>query len=943
MSSNDVCRLHTEYSTFANKPKKVKFNKKSSAHQGMMSGITEENEYDAIHDNSYYVTQLPTDDLYMGGEDHDLYFHDDEYSNSDDNNNLSSNDSASESNQNQNQNPGTGYTSNNNSNNNSNSNINSRSSSNSIKQCDEISSNTQSAGNTTGGGIDPSGMYSTTFDYSPVLAFDPYHIGKHVMLCQPSNGNNRPPQRLGSNKVALKSAPLAAMLEDVYEETVLGSIGNSGYPLDSTSHSLDVERGNVVFNIGSDAIRHVSVTANSSSNNTSSASSGLTSRDGSLRQPGETPPESLGMRQSSSFNDVLQALGRIGEPQYFDASKGRERETGAVKGVGTGADHGGPEAGYGPYGQVKMYGNTVQHNDSQEGSQGQHVQGYTHVRTGYPLKSFMPLPLSSSALPSYLLQTGATFNASKPADSNRSSTHHTADISVSNDTCHHNSSSNSNELDRLSHSQSQLQHTSRQSHQRHDSISNDATPLQSYPDRPVLATSYSFPTPSHRSSFSSNTADDVLYRGHHTAPQPLPQHLPLPLPQHLSLPLSLSHHTTSRRDATEGNNAEYAARTHTNESDTFVSNASFTNNNNSSSGSKLSTDIHRMNDKISRASIDLNTGTSTAHRYSNNAQDFFFKGASNTRTRSPGNQHDFQPHSQVQSHMHALPQQRTHLQTHPQTPTQSQTQLQTNSQIQQSHTRRQGCRDEDIPLALGPLIPPPDTYSSRSVQSLLSKLPQSTHASALGRERDDYPKSKTPTQIAETADGTRREGAMLNTHTYGALRSVPPVQDPSMGMQRHEIEVEGKVGTRVGVSVGGQGRNGVTADNEDIDIMDSSFAADILLAYAAQKYGQTADTTAPSQPLDKTSTLRNAPFQCNMIERDVGDGAGSRRGELDTHTNNIGYNKNNGNDGITVSYNCNGQTGTPTLSSYGTASDRTSRKRERGTGDWSESDQGTEI
>jgi hypothetical protein len=891
MSSNDVCRLHAEYSTFASKPKKVKFNKKT-AHLGLPTDGSGDNEYDAIHDNSYYVTPLPTDDLYLGGEDHDLYFQDDEYTNSDDNNNISSNDSVSESNQNQNQNPGPGYTTN-------------SSSSNTNDNKSDVTPSTQAMGNTIGASGDPSRMYSAAFGYAPT--FHPYQ-GKHAMLCEPSN--SRPPQRLGGSKTLMKAAPPSAVQGNVYEERVPGSIENSyesSYSLDSASHSLEIERGSVVFNMGSDAIRHVMGSANSS-NDTSSASSGLSSRDGANRPAGETPIESLGMRQSSSLNDVLQALGRIGEAQYFDSSRGMGR--GVVVGVGVGVVHVGPEAGYAPYRQVKMHGNTAQHNESREESQGQHGQGYPHARTGYPLKSYIPVPLSTSALPPYLLQTGATFNASKHADTSRTSTCVMDDRSLS-DLAGHRSGSSSSDPDRQSHSQSQPQHQHlpHQSYQQTD-FSNDAVPLQSYPDRPALTSSYSFPAPGHRSSFISNIAGAGLYKGDHTISQPL------------------SHHTNiGDRAESQHPDAEYAA--HTNKSNTFVNSNSYAT---SSSSSKLANDIHRINGSALRGSsgTGAGSGTGTAHRNSNE-QDFAFIGGSNTRRL--GIQHDFQSHTPA----------------HPQVHTQTQQQTQTQVQIQ-PRSRVQGYRDADPAPAPGPLIPPPDTYTSQSVQSLLSRLPQNTHAPSRGGERDDYTKPATPTQIAQTADKVRRDGAMMTTQ--GAARSVPPVQDPSESAQGDRTEVGVRVGARVGVRVGGQGRNGSSSDHEDIDIMDSSFAADILLAYAAQTYGQTANTAAPPHPSNTTST-QNFRAQFNENERDLGQAAGIRRGESDMQiqqnqtgaSKNTANNRNTGNNGNIISFNSIGQT---TASNNNmsdlccTASASTSRKRVRGT-ECSGSGQGTEF
>jgi hypothetical protein len=881
MSSNDVCRLHSEYSTFASKPKKVKFNKKT-AHLGLATDRTEDNEYDAIHDNSYYVTPLPTDDLYLGGEDHDLYFHDDEYTNSDDNNNLSSNDSVSESNQNQN--PGPGYS------------TNSSSSSNNNDNKSDDTPSTQAMGNAIGAGGDPHRMYSTAFNYAPT--FNPYH-GKHVMLCESTS--NRPPQRLGGSKAPMKGVPPSAMQGNVFEERVPGSISNSygsSYSLDSASHSLDIERGNVVFNMGSDAIRHVIGSANSS-NDTSNASSGLSSRDGAHRPPGETPPESLGMRQSSSLNDVLQALGRIGEPQYFDSSRGRGRGVGVAVGV----VHGGPETGYAPYRQVKMYGNTTQHNESREGSLGQQGQGYPHARTGYPLKSYMPVPLSTSALPPYLLQPVATFNSSKRTDANRNSAHAMDDSSLGDLTGHRSSSSDpGSQSHSHSQSQSQHQHQPHQSYQRND-FSNDAVPLQSYPDRPLLSSSYSFPTPGHRSSFISNNAGAGSYKGHHTMSQPVSHHINI-----------------GGRGETQHSNAEYAV--HTNKSNTFVNSTSYISN---SSSSKLASDNHRINDRVLRDSSS--TGTGSASRNSNE-QDFAFIGASNTR--SLGSQHDFQSHTQAHSH--------TQIHTQPQL--QAQTQSQPRSQ-------GQGFRDEYPTPAPGPSIPPPDTYPPQSVQSLLSRLPLNTHAPARGGERDDYPKPTPPTQIAQTADRSRRDGALMATHSAG--RSVPMVQDPSEAIEGNRTEVGTRVGGS-GVRVGGQGRTGLSSDHEDIDIMDSSFAADILLAYAAQTYGHTADTPAPPQPSNTTST-QNIHFQFNENERDLGQGAGIGRGESDilTQKNQIGSSKNNGNNRNTVnngnitSYNSIGKTTASNISELsGTASASTSRKRVRGT-EWSGSGQGTDF
>lgn len=84
MSSNDVCRIHSGYSNTTTKPKKVKYVKTiSNSVDRKSSAGYEDNEYDAIHDNSYFVNPIPSDDLYLGPDDHELLY-DDEYPNSDD-------------------------------------------------------------------------------------------------------------------------------------------------------------------------------------------------------------------------------------------------------------------------------------------------------------------------------------------------------------------------------------------------------------------------------------------------------------------------------------------------------------------------------------------------------------------------------------------------------------------------------------------------------------------------------------------------------------------------------------------------------------------------------------------------------------------------------------------------------------------------------------------
>ena len=86
MSSNDVCRIHSGFSNTISKPKKVKYVKSQSLSNGSEkknSATCENGEYDAIHDNRYFVNPLPSDDLYLGPDDHEL-FYDDEYPNSDD-------------------------------------------------------------------------------------------------------------------------------------------------------------------------------------------------------------------------------------------------------------------------------------------------------------------------------------------------------------------------------------------------------------------------------------------------------------------------------------------------------------------------------------------------------------------------------------------------------------------------------------------------------------------------------------------------------------------------------------------------------------------------------------------------------------------------------------------------------------------------------------------
>ena len=93
MSSNDVCRIHAEYSSVLSKPKKLPSYKMMRSNDSLIIGTVtdiisgreegrergrgrDDNEYDTIHNDSYFVSQ---EDVFDLGTEHELYFNDDVY------------------------------------------------------------------------------------------------------------------------------------------------------------------------------------------------------------------------------------------------------------------------------------------------------------------------------------------------------------------------------------------------------------------------------------------------------------------------------------------------------------------------------------------------------------------------------------------------------------------------------------------------------------------------------------------------------------------------------------------------------------------------------------------------------------------------------------------------------------------------------------------------
>ena len=363
MSSNDVCRIHSGYSNTTTKPKKVKYVKSTSnSAERKNSAGYEDNEYDAIHDNSYFVNPIPSDDLYLGP---DELFYDDEYPNSDDS-----------------------------------------------KSATIIENHRINAAN-------KSLQHISYYPHNSVIA--------ESTCTQSSNGRSLTAEVCVPCMPPVKAAAAAAAAAGLpnqpvkYPSTLLHTIPRNELSSGSFIERLppgESDAFEALFSsyrngAGSEGNR---IDGCSNINETTSSIGNHVQRIGQDEAHMQRRGDEMGhqgLHQSSSLNDVLQALDRIGKPQYFDTCLG--------PGPGPGSGPGLRRASvplavtYSPYRHVGgTTFNNVGHNYQEHDGHSKGLeQRYTSASNSFSYSSFIQMSLPSLLPPSSLLSSLSDNNCYK--------------------------------------------------------------------------------------------------------------------------------------------------------------------------------------------------------------------------------------------------------------------------------------------------------------------------------------------------------------------------------------------------------------------------------------------------------------------------------------------------------------------------------------------------
>ena len=359
MSSNDVCRIHSGYSNTTTKPKKVKYVKtvSNSADRKSSAGY-EDNEYDAIHDNSYFVNPIPGDDLYLGPDDHEL-FYDDEYPNSDDSKSAAI--------------------------------------------------------------IENHRINAASKGLQHVSYYPHNSVAADSTCTQSSNGRCLTAELCVPCLPPVKAAAAAAAVAlpnqpAKYSSTLLHTIPRNELSCGSFIERLppgESDAFEALFSsyrngAGSEGKR---INGGSNISETTSSIGNQVQRIGQDEAHIQRRGEEMGhhgLHQSSSLNDVLQALDRIGKPQYFDTCLG----SGSGSGSGSGLRRASVPLAvtYSPYRHMGgTIFNNVGHNYQEDGHNKGNEQRYTSPSNSFSYSSFTQMPLPSM-LPASSLLTSLSDN-----------------------------------------------------------------------------------------------------------------------------------------------------------------------------------------------------------------------------------------------------------------------------------------------------------------------------------------------------------------------------------------------------------------------------------------------------------------------------------------------------------------------------------------------------
>ena len=333
MSSNDVCRIHSGFSNTISKPKKVKYVKSqsiSNCSQKNNPATCENNKYDAIHDNSYFVNPLPSDDLYLGPDDHEL-FYDDEYPNSDDSKGAT------------------------------------------IIENHRINTASKSQ------------QQVSYYSHNSVTADSTY--------TQSSNGRSLTAEVcvpcLAQVKGALPSKHSSAQLLT----STRNEVGCGSY-IERLPRSESDAFESMFSNYRNGAGNYEGNSIVSGAASVYGSPSRMGREKGSADRSGDEEVYH-GLHQSSSLNDVLQALDKIGKPQYFDSCLGLELRRASVPLAVT----------YNPYQHMgsTIFNNAAHNYQEREGLSHGRQQLHSLSSNSFPYSSLIPMPLPSLLPASSLL------------------------------------------------------------------------------------------------------------------------------------------------------------------------------------------------------------------------------------------------------------------------------------------------------------------------------------------------------------------------------------------------------------------------------------------------------------------------------------------------------------------------------------------------------------
>ena len=366
-SSNDVCRIHAEYSTMQNTKKVTKTKKLKNSDP--LIPENEDNEYDVLSESNYYVNPLPTDDLFLS-DDHELYLNEDFNQNDLLNSGGRNSTSPEEINKNNSFNIETNKSASFIKIINTNNTITDHITKPNIQELDKYGhSGTNNNGNNDN---DDNGGNN---DYMSLEKNDISMKNNSSELTNDDDDNNKNNRNYNDTTNEIHTSPKIKNKNSSNNSNSDNSDNTTNNNSNNDNNNNNNNANTVVAKNNNTPTRKRSNTMTTNNNNN------MESRvQGPYHKVDDDCSDTQnGMRQSNSFNDVLQALGKIGEPRYYKTNNNPGNQSWS-------------EGTYAPYVQMKnsLYGGGMDYT----GSTG-NGQWYVPGHPAYPFQSSRSLPQSS--------------------------------------------------------------------------------------------------------------------------------------------------------------------------------------------------------------------------------------------------------------------------------------------------------------------------------------------------------------------------------------------------------------------------------------------------------------------------------------------------------------------------------------------------------------------